>query len=183
MKKFKDFKNLTIEDYKKAITKYFYDTKTATWDQENPSSWNKTSKVGTDDVVIRFINKHTKDEIEIHSIDGKIVSINHKLPKTTPIKTRKIIGLSVWEIALKKMSKQDIIEKAIKISKQFPDIWGGSWSNFDWALGNAVREVAYPNSTKDIGMTWNADDVLTSEDLDYIKISLNIKTNYTQTFK
>lgn len=95
---------------------------------------------------------------------------------------RKIIGMGVWEKALKNSSKENIIAEAIKIAKQFPNIWGYGWSNFDWALGNAVREIAYPNSTKDIATTWNADDVLTPEELENIKNILGFKTDYEKTF-
>ena len=53
----------------------------------------------------------------------------------------------------------------------------------DWAIVNVVRDIAYPNSTRDISMTWNADDVLTKEELDNIKTTLGFQTDYVKTFK
>ena len=78
----------------------------------------------------------------------------------------KIVGLKVWDKALTNATRQEIIDESIRICAEFPDIWGRGWSNFDWALGNAVRDIAYPNATRDISMTWNADDVLTPDELD-----------------
>jgi hypothetical protein len=96
---------------------------------------------------------------------------------------RKILGLKVWDKALENSTREQIIEESISICTEFPDVWGRGWSNFDWAIGNAVRDIAYPKSTRDIAMTWNADDVLTSEELDNIKTALGFKTDYTQTYK
>jgi len=95
----------------------------------------------------------------------------------------KIVGLKVWDKALTNATRQEIINEAIRICTEFPDIWGRGWSNFDWALGNAVRDIAYPNATRDISMTWNADDVLTSEELNDIKTKLGFNTDYVKTFK
>ena len=95
----------------------------------------------------------------------------------------KIIGLKVWDKALENATRQEIIDESIRICTDFPDIWGRGWSNFDWALGNAVRDIAYPKSTRDIAMTWNADDVLTSEELTVIKSKLGFNTDYIKTFK
>lgn len=95
---------------------------------------------------------------------------------------KKIIGLKVWDKALENSTREKIIEESIAVCTKFPDIWGPGWPNFDWALGNVVREVAYPNATRDIAMTWNADDVLTPNELEYIKNRLNFKQNYKKTF-
>jgi hypothetical protein len=96
---------------------------------------------------------------------------------------RKILGLKVWNKALENSSREDIINKSIEVCKEFPGIWGNGWSNFDWVLGNVVRDVAYPKSTRDIAMTWNADDVLTSDELEDIKKNLNFNSDYIKTFK
>ncbi len=95
---------------------------------------------------------------------------------------RKILGLKVWNKALENSSREDIINKSIEVCKEFL-VSGNCWLNFDWALGRVVCDVAYPKSTRDIAMTWNADDVLTSDELEDIKKNLNFNSDYIKTFK
>jgi hypothetical protein len=73
-------------------------------------------------------------------------------------------GLKHWDKAVEMVGVQAIIDKAIAIHNDFPDVWGAGWRNFDWALGNAVREIACdPN--KQYAMSWNVNDVLTEEEM------------------
>jgi hypothetical protein len=68
--------------------------------------------------------------------------------------------------------KADLIEDAINISKRHPDIWGGGWSNVQWALMNAV--IARVASNRDIMQSWNLDEVLNQEEMKHVAESLNL---------
>jgi hypothetical protein len=50
-------------------------------------------------------------------------------------------GLKYWDAAVNAVGREALIEEALKIHNQFPDVWGYGWPNINWAMGNAVREA------------------------------------------
>ena len=84
-------------------------------------------------------------------------------------------GLKYWDKVEQTLGKEVILERTVEIHNQYPDIWGNKagtdWRNCDWAIGNAVREL-YCAITKKNGeyqMSWNINDVLTEQDIQYIQ--------------
>ena len=77
-----------------------------------------------------------------------------------------------------------IIDKTIKISTEFPDIWPNRWDNVHWSFGNAFRSYYddknynVPRIRNNNQASFNLDEVLTNEQINYIKEQLNIKEPY-----
>ena len=90
-------------------------------------------------------------------------------------------GLRYWELAIKKVSRQKIIDESIKMYLFFGSkgiyVWGEGWSTFDWAIGNTVREIL---DKPDVQMSWWTDDVLTNEEQLYVKNKLNLLIDYNE---
>lgn len=68
-------------------------------------------------------------------------------------------------------SRKELIMNAIAISKKNPMYVG--WSNFSWALGNAIIEIVAKD--KEILQFWNTDEVLSQEEMLFVAKELNLK--------
>jgi hypothetical protein len=75
-------------------------------------------------------------------------------------------GLKYFDKAVEIIGRQQLIDKAIEINKKSPDVWKAGWSNFDWAIGNAVIEII--NSKGDISQSWNLDEALNDNEIQHI---------------
>lgn len=86
-----------------------------------------------------------------------------------------------------------IIEKTINISKKFPDTWvvkgvTNRWSNVHWAFMNAFRDI-YDDPSYGISKfknngtsAFNLDEVLSDEQIQHIKLSLEITEPYVDSW-
>jgi hypothetical protein len=81
-------------------------------------------------------------------------------------------GLKYWDKAVDLVGRERVIEEAIAISQRYPDIWNGGWANFEWAIGNAVREAIDANGNPQ--MTWNTNDVLDEAEMAYVAKALSL---------
>lgn len=87
-------------------------------------------------------------------------------------------GLKYYDKAFEIRGRQQVIEDSIALAKKDGQkTWGGGWSNFDWCIGNVIREIA----CKDIEpqMTCNLDEILSPEEMLYVAAALNITAVYT----
>ena len=89
-------------------------------------------------------------------------------------------GLKHFDKALTIKSRQELINDAVTIATQFPDIWGSGWSNFVWAFGNAVAETL--NTKRDISQSYNLDEALTDVELQQVANTLKITDTLTPTW-
>jgi hypothetical protein len=89
-------------------------------------------------------------------------------------------GLKYFDKAVELKCRQYIIDHAIEINKEFPDMWEVGWSNFRWAIGNAVREIVNPD--KEYPMSWNVDEALDDNEIKFIAEQLEFKGEYTPTW-
>lgn len=82
-----------------------------------------------------------------------------------------------------------IIEETINISKQHPDVWvlksnPNRWANVHWAFMNAFGNlyddpsIKIPRCRNNGVCCFNLDEVLTDQQIDYIKKSLGIVEPY-----
>lgn len=92
--------------------------------------------------------------------------------------TKRSCGLKHWDKAVALVGKQALIERALNIRDASPTTWGIGWNNFDWALCNAVIEVLNPK--KDISQTYNANAVLTDEELKLVAEHCGYNLPYIQ---
>ena len=98
-------------------------------------------------------------------------------------------GIKWYKHVEKHYGVQAIIDKAIEYHKQFPKTWdtgGKPWSNIDWAFGNAFRDLYDEMETKlrnNGQSSFNLDEVLNDEQIDYIAKSCNINIPYVETWK
>lgn len=82
-------------------------------------------------------------------------------------------GLKYYDKAVALVGQQAIIDKAILYHIGWPERalrpieTGGGWSCFDWAFGNAVKDIIASN--KEISQTYNLMDVLQAQDVIYIQ--------------
>ena len=82
-------------------------------------------------------------------------------------------GIKYFERAVEKIGRTQLLANAVAISHRHPDTWGPGWSNFSWALGNAVIDAI--DSRSEISQTWNVDEVLTNEEMTSIARELGFK--------
>jgi hypothetical protein len=85
-------------------------------------------------------------------------------------------GIRHFDKAQALVGRAQIILKAINISQKYPSIWNGGWDNFHWAFYNAVIEIINPNG--EISQTYNLDEVLTEQEIVYIKKTKNYLDNF-----
>ena|ERR1019366_4578537 len=101
-----------------------------------------------------------------------------KMKQQKMLKERRC-GLKYYDRALALCkNKQEIIDRAIAINKEMPDIWGPGWRNFDWALGNAIQEII--NNKNEFQMSFNVNDVLTDEEMKQVADACGFTGQYTQ---
>lgn len=99
---------------------------------------------------------------------------NSKITRIDMLTNRKC-GLKHYDNAVLLVGHQAVVDKAIDISIEFPDIWicyesPNPWTNFNWSFGNAVSEII--QTKKDISQTYNLKDVLSENDINYIQSKL-----------
>ncbi len=92
----------------------------------------------------------------------------------------KRLGVRFFDEALTNVSRTELIREAMGIFRNNPGVWNPGWSNFDWALGNAVRD--HIRRQGDVPMTFNADEVLSDRELVYLSVHLQINTPYIPTW-
>ena len=85
-------------------------------------------------------------------------------------------GIKYFDKAQSLAGRAQVIDKAIQISEKMPTIWGEGWSNFAWAFGNAVIEILNPKG--DISQSYNLDEVLTEQEIFYIKQTRQYSEDY-----
>ena len=76
------------------------------------------------------------------------------------------------------VGRASLIEQAILIAKKHPNIWDPGWSNFHWALGNAV--IDFLPKDKSPVQSYNVDEALTPEEIAYVAKQLNLSPNPQQ---
>lgn len=88
-------------------------------------------------------------------------------------------GLKIFDKAVIKSSRQAVIDKGIEYYKENPDTWGPGWPTVDWAIGNAMRDIADNHGPS----TFNLDEALTDDEMKNIASLLNITDLYVGHWK
>lgn len=83
-------------------------------------------------------------------------------------------GLKYWDESIALKGREAVINEAISISKQYPDVWGKGWPNVTWAIVNAVIEIV---NRGQISQNWNLDEALTQDEIKHIAKELNLNMN------
>lgn len=86
-------------------------------------------------------------------------------------------GIKYFDKAQALVGQVQVIQKAISISNQYPDIWQAGWSNFHWAFYNAVSDII--QNQKNIMQTYNLDEVLNEQEIAFIKQRRGYNDNFT----
>jgi hypothetical protein len=92
--------------------------------------------------------------------------------------TLKKCGVKYFDEAVNNVGRKELLNRAVKICQEFPDTWGAGWRNFDWALGNAVRDCV--KSQGEFQMSWNVDEVLTGEEIAEVAVRLGFIDAYNK---
>jgi hypothetical protein len=79
-------------------------------------------------------------------------------------------GLKYYDKAVALVGHKAIVDSAIDIFIEFPNVWGPGWASFSWAFGNAVHDII--NNRNNISQTYNLKDVLCEADIAYIQSKL-----------
>lgn len=99
-------------------------------------------------------------------------------------KKKRYIGLNTFNILLKTVSIEDIINKSFELYKDLKDstlkVYSTEWEYYRWVFGNTWRNFIHErdNNKIDIAATFPLCVVLTDKQLYYIKKTLNISTDY-----
>lgn len=94
----------------------------------------------------------------------------------------RLCGLKYWDKAVILTTREEIINKTIQESKNYPKVhsYKSRWDNVDWAFGNTIRRLVCPN--KSVRMTFNLNDVLTDEEINFIAQELQILESFQPTW-
>jgi hypothetical protein len=90
--------------------------------------------------------------------------------------TERRCGLKYFDKAVELVGRPALLQNAFNIAKAYPEVWGRGWSNFGWAIGNAVIEAINPKG--DIAQTWNLDEALTPEEIANVKTTMGYQDEY-----
>lgn len=100
-------------------------------------------------------------------------------------------GIRWYKHVLTEFTVEQIIEKAIEISRQSPTTWANldgtkRWGNIHWSFGNAFRSLYDTMRVKcrnNSMSSFNLDEVLTVEQIQYIATQLNVNEPYEDCWK
>jgi hypothetical protein len=102
--------------------------------------------------------------------------MSSKYTKSKVIAERRC-GLKYYDKAFAIRGRQQVIEDSISLARQDGQrTWGGGWSNFDWCIGNVVRDIACKNIEPP--MSCNLDEILTDAEMSFVATALSIAEGY-----